>query len=99
MNQDTLAVAGAGGSRGLPGEPVIDARGAETGFVGEELQADVLHVVPAERPPAAVDVKADAGGPAVGPDDGHLSRPNDARHPHVPPPPPANPSPHHPLPL
>src|SRR5260370_36826873 len=78
LRPDTLAVGGAGGIGVSGGERVIDARGAETGFVGEELQADVLHVVPAERPPAAVDVKVDAGGLAVGADDAHLYRPRAA---------------------
>src|SRR5260370_30680399 len=79
LRPDTLAVGGAGGIGVSGGERVIDARGAETGFVGEELQADVLHVVPAERPPAAVDVKVDAGGLAVGPDDAPLYLPRAAR--------------------
>src|SRR5260370_30268385 len=78
LRPDTLAVGGAGGIGVSGGEPVIDARGAETGFFGEEFQAAVLHVVPAERPPAAVDVKVDAGGLAVGTDDAHLYRPSAA---------------------
>src|SRR5260370_17554002 len=85
LRPDTLAVGGAGGIGVSGGERVIDARGAETGFVGEELQADVLHVVPAERPPAAVDVKVDAGGLAGGADDPPLYPPRAAVQPHVPP--------------
>src|SRR5260370_16549726 len=56
----------------------MEAGGGERGFVGEELKADVMHVVPAERPPAAVDVEVDADRLAVGTDDADLYRPGAA---------------------
>src|SRR5260370_16275948 len=56
----------------------MEAGGGERGFVGEELKADVMHVVRAARPRAAVDVEVDADGLAVGTDDADLYRPGAA---------------------
>src|SRR6266851_194814 len=58
----------------LRGEPVIDARGAEAGLVGEQFQRRILHVVRTKGPASAMNVEVDADRFAIGTDDAHFDR-------------------------
>src|SRR5712692_4989085 len=79
MEHGVLTVVRAGGVRVLRGEPVADARGAEAGLVGEQLQPGVLHVMRTEGPASAVDVEVDTRRCLVGTDDSHFDRTAAAR--------------------
>src|SRR6266851_4347841 len=74
MEHGLFTVVRAGGVGVLRGEPVANARGAEPGLVGEQLQPDVLHVMGTQGPASAMDVEVDTRRLLVGPDDAHLDR-------------------------